>query len=408
MGKWSWEGFDKNGKRTKGVLDASSEREARRTMRTMGIRPRKLTPPSILEFDIGEYLVAKGFTKPFGAKELCYFTKQLAIMVNAGVPILQSLDILWKQEPNLSLKRTLKSVTTSVGEGKTLADAMKNETGFDKLYCNLVKAGEVGGILDIILNKLAEHMEKQERTKAQIKSAMTYPVIVCFVGLAVIYGMITFVVPQFADMLKETGQELPWITKTVVDLSTFFGKWSIVIIPGMIVAIFLLLSFIKTPSGKRIYDNLTMRLPIFGPVIIRGNLNSFCRTLATMITSGISLVDSLEICIETIDHTVVARDVKKVRRLVVQGRTLTEPLSGISYFPPMVCQMVKVGEQTGNLDEMLAKVADVFEEEVNNLVSSMTKMIEPIILVVLGGCVAVILIAMYMPIFMSAGGGDSF
>lgn len=404
MGMWKWDGIEKGGKRVSGSINARNEKEVRKLLRAKGIRPKKLTPPSILEFDLGEWMVENGFAAPFGAGDLLRITKQLCIMVNAGVPILQSLEILYKQEQVPSLKKAVKGIAVDVGEGKTLAEAMGTQKGFNKLYCNLVHAGESGGILDEILNKLAEHLEKQEKMKAQIKSAMTYPVIVVLVGIGVIYGMLVYVVPKFAEMIQDTGQEMPAITQFVLDASSFLGTYSIYIVPGFIVAVMLLKSFFGTPAGKPIYDNMMMKMPIFGGIIIKGNLGQFTRTLSTMLSSGVSLVDSLDICIDTVDNTVIGEDLRVVRKAVTEGKTLTDPLAKIEYFPIMVSQMIKVGEQTGAIDQMLLKISDIFEDEVNNLVANMTKLIEPIILVVLGGIVAVILVAMYMPIFMTAGG----
>lgn len=406
MANWKYEALDKTGKRVSGVIDGTSDKEVRRLLRAQGLRPKKIIPPSILEFDIGDWMVEKGFAQPFGYKELATFTKQLAIMINAGVPIIAALEILYKSEKNPSLKKAIKNIAKDVGEGQTIAEAMEKNKGFDKLYCNLVKAGEAGGILDTILNKLNEHMEKQLKIKSQIKSAMTYPAIVVCVGIGVIWGMLVFVVPQFVGMLKETGQEPPAITKFVMDASEFIGNYTIYILPLAFVALVLLASWIKTPAGKLIFDNIMMRMPIFGPIIIKGNLASFSRTLSTMLSSGVSLIDSLEIVIDTIDNVVIAKDLKEVRAKVTEGKTVTEPLEKIEYFPPMVSQMLRVGEQTGGIDQMLEKVSDVFEDEVNAGVANMTKMIEPIIIVVLGSIVAVILVAMYLPIFMAAGGGE--
>lgn len=404
MANYGWEGLNKDGERESGTLNAADEREVRRTLRGKGIRVKKITPPSILEFDIGEWMVSKGLAKSFGPKELMTFTKQLAIMVDAGVPIIQSLEILYKSERNPSLKNSVKIIAIDVGEGKTLAEAMAKQKGFDRLYCNLVKAGEAGGILDDILRKLGDHMHRAEKIKTQIKSAMTYPAIVVFVGLAVIWGLMTFVVPQFVDMLKDTGQEPPWITQMVINLSEFIQEYSLVGIPGLLILVVLMQNYIKTTTGKIAFDNFMMKLPIFGGIVIKGNLASFCRTMSTLLSSGVSLIDSLEICVETIDNGVVAKDLKTVRKAIEQGKTLTEPLTKIDYFPDMVSQMIRVGEQTGRVDDMLEKVAEVFEEEVNDLVTNMTKMIEPFIIVFLGGMVAIVLVAMYLPIFMSAGG----
>lgn len=407
MGNWRFEAVSKEGKREIGVISASSSKEVRRVLRGRGLRPKKITPPSILEFDISDYMIEKGLAKPFGAKELMQFTKQLSIMVNAGVPIIQSLDILYRQQKHPVLRNAIKKIGSNVGEGKTIAEAMREQPGFDKLYCNLVKAGEAGGILDTILEKLTVHLEKQEKIKGQIKSAMTYPVIVTLVGILVIWGMMVFVVPQFVGMLADTGQQIPAVTQFVIDTSNFLGEWSIYMVPGAILAITILKSLIKTPSGKVVYDNLFMKVPIFGDIIIKGNLASFSRTLATMLGSGVSLVDALDICIDTIDNGVISKDLTKVRKKVIEGKSLTEPLEKIDYFPDMVNQMVRVGEQTGQIDQMLEKVSDVFEDEVNALIETMTKMIEPLIIVVLGGIIATILVAMYLPMFMSAGGADT-
>ncbi len=404
MAQYGWEGLNKDGKRDSGKVEASSEREARRLLRTQGVRPKKISPPSFLEFDIGEWMVDKGFAAPFGPKELTNFTKQLSIMINAGVPIIQALEIQFKSEKHPVLKKSIKKIASAVGEGKTVAEAMSAQKGFDKLYCSLVKAGEAGGILDIILTKLSVHMDKQEKTKKQIKSALSYPFIVCMVGAGVIWGMMVFVVPQFIGMLADTGQEPPAITQFVIDTSNFLSKYTLATLPIVFILGVFMSSYIKTPTGKRHFDIFTMKMPIFGGIVVKGNLSSFARTLATMLGAGVSLIDALDICIETLENSVIADDLDVVKKKVVEGSTLTEPLLKIEYFPDMVAQMIRVGEQTGEVDGMLEKVADVFEDEVNTLIEGATKLIEPIIIVVLGGIIATILVAMYLPMFMSAGG----
>lgn len=400
---YKYEAVDNNGKTLSGKIEAASEREVRKSLRLQGMRVKKIVAPTILEFDLGRWMVEKGFAKDIANKELSTFTKQLAIMISAGVPILQSLEILYRSEKNPSLKQAIKKIAGDVGEGKTIAEAMQAQKGFTKLYCNMIRAGEAGGILDQILKKLAVHMDKQEKTKSQIKSAMMYPSIVCGVGAVVIWSMMVFVVPQFTGMLKENNQEIPWITQFVIDTSDFFGKYSPIMVPGAFVGLMMFLSYIKTPTGKIVWDNFSMRLPVFGQIIIKANLSSFASTLSTLLGAGVSLIDALDICIETIDSGVIAQDLKEVKRKVVEGKTITEPLGKIEYFPELVTQMIRVGEQTGQIDEMLARVAEVFEDEVDSLVSGMTKLIEPFIIVVLGGIVATILVAMYLPMFMSAG-----
>lgn len=404
MGKFTYEALDGKGKKSVGVIDADNEKEARKILRGQGLRVKKIIPPSLLEFDLGQWMIDKGLAASIDQKSLTQFTKQLSTMISAGVPILQSLEILYRSEKNPSLKSAVKKIAAAVGEGKTISEAMAEQKGFDKLYCNLVKAGESGGLLDQILNKLAVHMEKQEKTKAQIKSAMMYPAIVVLVGVVVIWAMMFFVVPQFMGMLKESGQEIPWITQLVVDIADFVGNYSVIMVPAFFVIVAFLISFVRTPGGKIVFDNLIMKVPVFGGIVIKGNLSSFSSTLATLLGAGVSLMDSLDICVETIDNSVISNDLKEVKKKIMEGKTMTEPLSKIEYFPELVTQMIKVGEQTGQIDQMLARVAVVFEDEVDQLIGTMTKMIEPLIIVGLGGIIAVILVAMYLPIFMQAGG----
>jgi type IV pilus assembly protein PilC len=406
MPKYKYVGFTAQGKKVESTVEADTERDAKKILRRQNIRATKVTAPSFFEADLGQWMVEKGLARPFGRAELMRFTRQLAILINAGVPILECLEILQKQEQNMVLKRVVKNVSMQVEEGKSLYDALSSQQGFDKLYCSLVRAGESAGILDTILNKLAEFLEKQEKLKKQVKSALTYPVIVVFVGILVIFGLMTFVVPQFVGMLKESNQEIPWVTQTVIDISDFFRNYTLLLIAGLIAGSMFFLNFIKTREGKIAWDRFTMKVPLFGLLIIKGNLGAFTRTLATMLTAGVPIIDSLEICIDTLDNTQIAKDLNKVRQAVIEGKSITEPLSRITYFPPLVTQMMKVGESTGNLDNMLVKVADVFQDEVEELVGNMTKLIEPIILVVLGGMIGFVLIAMYLPIFMSAGGGE--
>ncbi len=407
MPKFKYIGFTADGKKVENTVEAENARDAKKLLRRQNIRATKVIAPSFFEADLGEFLVEKGLAKPFGRAELMRFTRQLAILINAGVPILECMEILHKQEQNMVLKRVVKNVTMQIEEGKSLFDAMSQQQGFDKLYCALVKAGEAAGILDSILVKLAEFLERAEKLKKQVKSALTYPVIVVIVGIIVIFGLMVFVVPQFVEILKESNQAIPWVTQTVIDISDFFRTYTLLLIAGIVASTMFFLNFIKTKEGKQAWDRFTMKAPLFGMLVIKGNLGAFTRTLATMLAAGVPIIDSLEICIDTLDNTQIAKDLTKVRKAVIEGKSITEPLSRIAYFPPLVTQMIKVGESTGNLDQMLLKVADVFEEEVEELVGNLTKLIEPIILVVLGGIIGFVLIAMYLPIFMSAGGADN-
>ena len=403
-GKYKFEGINSDGKKVSGEVDADSVRAVKKILRRRGIRGRKITAPSFLDVDLGQLLVEKGIAKPFGLQELNQFTKQLSILINAGVPILESLEMLGKQEKNASLKATIRSIVEKIGSGKSLFEAMDEQKGFSKLYVALVKAGEAAGILDGILSKLTEFMEKQSKIKKKIKGALTYPVIVAVLGTVITMGLMLFVVPMFVDMLLEGGQEIPGITQFVMDVSNFFQSYILHIITLGIFSLIIFKTYIQTVDGKKAWDRFTMKTPLFGNIIIKGELASLFRTLATMLSAGVPLIECLDICIETLDNTQIAKDIKYVRNAVVRGKSITEPLGRIKYFPALVNQMVKVGESTGNLDDMLVKVSDVFEEETGESIDTMTTLIEPIILVVLGGMIGTVLIAMYMPIFMSAGG----
>jgi type IV pilus assembly protein PilC len=406
MGKYKYFGIKDDGKKVEGEIDADSLKDAKKLLRRQGIRPSRMIAPSALDIDLGQWMVDKGLASPFGLADLMRFTRQLSILINAGVPIMECLEILYKQEKNLFFKKTIKNVALSVEGGKSLYEALLGTKSFDKLYCNLIKAGESAGILDTILNKLAEFLEKQDKLKKQVKGALTYPAIVVVIGVLVVWGLMTFVVPQFVDILKESGQEIPAVTQFVINISDFFRYYTMLMIPAAIGAGMVFVNFIRTKDGKLAWDRFLMKTPLFGELVIKANLGSFTRTLSTMLSAGVPIIDALDICIETLDNQQIAKDFTAVRKSVVEGKSITEPLGRIKYFPDLVVQMIKVGESTGNLDTMLMKVATVFEEEIEEVVANLTKLIEPLIIVVLGGMIALVLVAMYLPIFMSAGGGD--
>lgn len=406
MAKFKYSGTREDGKKVEGEIDAETLKEVKKLLRRQGVRPSRIIAPSALEIDLGQWMVDKGIAKPFALADLMRFTRQLAILINAGVPIMECLEILYKQEKNLFFKKTIKNVASQVEGGKSLYDALMFTKVFDKLYCNLIKAGESAGILDGILNKLAEFLEKQDKLRKQVKGALTYPTIVVVIGLLVLWGLMTFIVPQFVGLLTESGQEIPAITQFVIDVSEFFQSYTLLMIPILVAGLMLFVNFIKTKEGKLAWDRFLMKAPLFGELVIKANLGSFTRTLSTMLSAGVPIIDALDICIETLDNQQIAKDFTAVRKAVTEGKSITEPLGRIKYFPELVVQMIKVGESTGNLDSMLLKVANVFEEEVAEVVSNLTKLIEPLILVVLGGMIAVVLIAMYLPIFMAAGGAE--
>jgi type IV pilus assembly protein PilC len=406
MGKFKYSGMREDGKRIEGEIEGETLKEVKKLLRRQGVRPSRIIAPSALEIDLGQWMVDKGLAQPFKLMDLMRFTRQLAILINAGVPIMECLEILYKQEKNLFFKKTIKNVAGQVEGGKSLYDALMFTKSFDKLYCNLIRAGESAGILDGILNKLAEFLEKQDKLRKQVKGALTYPTIVVVIGILVLWGLMTFIVPQFVGMLKESNQAIPAVTQFVIDVSNFFQNYTLLMIPFLVAGLMLFINFIKTREGKLAWDRFLMKAPLFGELVIKANLGSFTRTLSTMLSAGVPILDALDICIETLDNQQIAKDFTAVRKAVTEGKSITEPLGRIKYFPELVVQMIKVGESTGNLDTMLLKVANVFEEEVGEVVANLTKLIEPLILVVLGGMIAVVLIAMYLPVFMAAGGAD--
>ncbi len=405
MGVWRYEGFDRDGNKKTGSINGNNERDVRKQLRRNGIRVRNLIAPSVLEFDIGEWLIEKGFVKPFSQNDLTHFTRQLSIMLDAGIPVMQAFEILFKSQKNLSLKKSIKKISEVISEGKGLAEAMEGQNGFGRLYCNLIRAGEKGGTLALMLKKLAEYMEKSNKIRSKIKSATRYPSFIVGIATVVVWGMLTFVVPMFVDMLEDTGQEIPLITRIVMGASEFLGTYSIIFLPLIIIIVFIMISYFRSGSGKMLYDSAMLKAPIFGNIVIKGNLGSFFRTLGTMIESGVSIIDALDICTETLDNYIIANDIKMVRRDVVKGKALNDPIKRIPYFPDIIVQMLRVGEETGELTSIIWKMSDLFEDEVEESIENMTKMVEPMIIVIIAVIFAVILVAMYLPVFLSAGGG---
>jgi type IV pilus assembly protein PilC len=403
MGEFKYEGFTRTGDKVQGTIEAKNIQDAKRLLRRQGVKARKVQKPGLLEIDLGLIISEKLGSSGFNELDVCRFTKQFSTLIDAGVPILQGLEILYKQEKNSMLRASLMRISQAVSDGKTLFEALTVERGFSKLYCQLVNAGETAGILDEILEKLGEFLDKKIALRNKIKSAMTYPTIVVIVGIAVVCGLMAFVVPQFVDMIKDSGQELPWITAVVMSISAFFETYIFEIFIGLVLSAGGLIYFKKTPQGKSLIDKYILKVPIFGNIVIKGNLSTFSQTLSTMLSSGIPIINALEICADTLDNEFIARDLKKVRAAVERGKTMTEPLKRIPYFPPLIAQMIYVGESTGSLDDMFKKISNVFEVEVEGSIAGMTQLIEPIILVGLGGMIGAVLIAMYLPIFMSAG-----
>jgi type IV pilus assembly protein PilC len=403
MPVYVWVAETKRGRKLKGEIDAANEAIALNQLKKRNFTVKKLKPKPK---DIFENI---SFLKPrVTKKDLVVFTRQFSTMIDAGLPLVQGLTILAEQSENPTFKSILKEITKDVEGGSTLAEAMKKHPKvFDDLFVNLVAAGEVGGILDTILRRLATFIEKAERLKSQIKGAMTYPAVVVAIAIIVISVILIFVIPVFEDMFKSFGSALPGPTQIVVNMSRFMkgnAHWVILAVGAMIYAF---KRYRGTQKGRKQTDALLLKLPIFGDLLKKTAVARFTRTLGTMISSGVPILDALEIVARTSGNVVIEEILYEVRGSIAEGQTIAEPLSENDIFPGMVIQMIAVGEATGALDTMLEKIADFYDEEVDAAVSALTSMLEPLLMLFLGGSIGGLVIAMYLPIFgMAAAMGS--
>ncbi|MEK6698318.1 MAG: type II secretion system F family protein [Nitrospirota bacterium] len=391
---FKWEGKTRQGAIQKGELAANSKDEVISLLRKQNILPITVAAKP------------KSLTLQFGAasvtdKDVVIFTRQLATMIDAGLPLVQCLEILGTQTENKSLSKIVTQVRSDVESGATFGEALKKHPkAFNDLYVNMVMAGEAGGILDTILQRLASYMEKFAKIKRQIKSAMIYPSVILSVAVGVVALLMVVVVPMLAGMFAEMGQALPLPTRIVIFISNFLKGWGGLIlaisIAGFIVG---LVQWRKTVTGKRITDGIALKVPVVGVLIRKVAVAKFTRTLGTLISSGVPILEGLLIVARTAGNKVVEEAVLATRQSVSEGKTLAEPLSKAKVFPPMVTQMISVGEATGALDNMLGKIADFYDDEVDSAVAALTSMLEPMLMIFLGVTVGFVIVAMYMPIF---------
>lgn len=334
-------------------------------------------------------------------KDKIIFTRQFSTMIDAGLPLVQSLEILGQQTENPEFAKHIKDIKMTVEGGSTFADALrKYPKVFDQLYVNMVEAGEAGGILDTILARLAGYMERAMALKRKVKSAMTYPIVILVVAVVVVAGLLIFVIPQFADLFTSFGGTLPLPTRIVIILSDFLKGWGgLSLLIGVIAFLIALKKVRQTEKGKLYVDRFMLKTPVFGTLLRKVAIAKFTRTLGTLMSSGVPLLDGMDITARTAGNKVIEMAVQSSRTSISEGKTIAEPLGETHVFPPMVVQMISIGESTGALDTMLAKIADFYDEEVNAAVETLTSMLEPLLMVFLGGAVGFILIAMYMPIF---------
>ncbi|MEM7349554.1 MAG: type II secretion system F family protein [Acidobacteriota bacterium] len=394
MPNFMWKGRSRTGKVEEGVLIADSKDAAAAILRR-----QQINVTSLRAKDTRIPLLPKLGGKINSAK-LSIFTRQFSVMLDAGLPLVQCLEILGGQEDHKVFKAVIEAVRSDVESGTSLAEAMKRHpNAFDNLYVNMIAAGEAGGILDIILQRLSVYIEKAVKLKNQVKSALTYPVAVILIAAAVVYIILWRVIPVFAQLFAGMGAQLPYLTRLVVDASNIVGAYGLWIIALIILASVAIREWHKTYRGRRILDRIQLAIPIIGGLLLKISIARFCRTLATLTSSGVPILDGLEITARTSGNAIVEDSIMSVRKSVEEGKTISAPLQETKVYPTMVCQMISVGEQTGALDQMLSKIADFYEDEVDTAVSGLMKLIEPIMIVFLGVVIGTIVIAMYLPMF---------
>ena len=415
MPKFHYTALDQNGQETAGVIEAPNEADA-----VGQLRRGQLYPTQVVEEGKGDTSKikraarsssGKGKSSAGGkasgsakvkSKVLMIFTRQLATLIDSGLPLLRGLTVLARQEPNPVMKKTINTLADSVQTGSTFSESLQQFPKiFNKLYINMVKAGELGGVLELVLNRLAEYQEKAQKLKNKIVAAMVYPIIVMVIAVGIMIFLMTVIVPKFEKIFEDmlgSRDKLPELTKAVIGFSRWIQE-HILIIFGLVAGITVIWQIIKaSKSGRRAIDGVKLKLPLFGDVQRKSAISRFSRTLGTLVTSGVPILQALNITRETAGNVVISGAIGKVHDAVKEGESMVAPLEGSKVFPPMVISMVDVGEETGQLPEMLLKVADVYEDEVDNSVSALTSMLEPLMIVVLAVVVGIIVLALFLPL----------
>ena len=396
---WVWEGKTRTGETKKGTIEAESEDAARERLKL-----QQITISKIRKQGTGFKFSLPGQSIP--EKDIVIFTRQFATMIDAGLPLVQCLDILANQEENHVFKAALSDIKQTVEQGATFSDALRRHPKiFDDLFTNLVHAGEVGGILDTILTRLATYIEKAVKLKRQVRGALAYPMTVIVIMLLVMFVLLTWVIPAFENMFIEFGAKgkLPKLTQAVIAVSNGFVNYLPFVLAGLIGIVVAAVQFYRRPLGKKFVHKMILKVPIIGGVLQKIAVARFSRTLGTLLSSGVPILDAIEIVARGAGNVVIEEGLMYARSKISEGRNLADPLSEISVFPGMVVQMVAVGEQTGALDQMLNKIADFYEDETDVAVAALTSMLEPIMMVLIGSVVGVVLVSMYLPIFELAG-----
>ncbi|MGI8905068.1 MAG: type II secretion system F family protein [Candidatus Sumerlaeaceae bacterium] len=402
MAEYSYKALDKGGKEVKGAIEASSEEVIIEKLRNMGYYPLEvvLHKTKATQVDI---LAMPGLRVIFHrvkTKHVMTFTRQFATLIDAGLPILRSLAILQEQVESSIFKEKINRIAKDIESGTTLSDALsRHPKVFDNLYVNMVRAGEIGGVLEAVLNKIAEFLEKRQAIIGKIRSAMMYPVVVVFLAGVIVAFILVFIVPKFKDIYDQLGAELPGPTQLLVEGGNILAHDTHWVILGIIGLVFVFKKVNATKEGRYRIDVMKLKMPVFGQLFRKAGIVRFAGTLATLITSGVPILQALDICRETSGNEVITRALNDVYDSVKDGETIHEPLSKCKVFPPLVVHMVAVGEETGAIDQMLTKVAEAYEREVDDTVNALTSILEPVLIVFLGVIVGAIVIALYLPLF---------
>lgn len=394
-----WKGKNSYGEKRKGEIEAIDEAGARAQLRRL-----RIDNPTIKEKPKDIFENIQLFQPTVTGKDIVIFTRQLSTMIDAGLPLVQCLQILGKQQSNPTFKRILTTIQGDVETGTTLADSMrKHPKAFDSLYCNMIEAGELGGILDTILSRLAGFKEKAMALQKKIKGAMTYPVICLAISILILIVILVFVIPVFVEMFASLDSALPAVTQIVVNMSDFVkGNILYMLIAG-VAAFYGMKKIYNTEKGRLRIDAFVLKAPVIGQLTRKVAVSKFTRTLSTMLQSGVPILDALQVVARTSGNKIIERAVFRVSESIAEGRPIAEPLEECGVFPNMVVQMINVGESVGALDTMLEKIADFYDEEVDQAVENLTAMIEPFMMVFLGGMIGGLVVAMYLPIFQMAG-----
>ena len=405
MPEFNYVAADRAGKKVQGKMEATNEGELRMSLRGQGLRPVKISKANLAQVDIGSYLsdlIGTSGTVP--TDRLMNFIKQLHVMITSGVPLIQALELFHDQETHPLMKKILANSKEKIKSGTFLWETFAAYPNvFERVFVSLIRAGESSGSLDVMLSRCGKYLENSYRLKKLVKSSMTYPIAVVLIAVGVVSMMLLLVIPKFEEMITSNGGELPLPTKVVINMSHWFSGNFLMILVTSLVTSYLVRMYSKSNDGRVVIQRIMIKIPLFGDLIQKSGVAKFSRTMSTLLASGVPMVDSLEICKTASEHIAFEDAVGEMKKEIELGSTVSTAMHRQKVFPKMATQMVSVGENTGNMDKMLERVADFYEEEVQNSVQNMMKLIEPFMLVFLGGVVGGLMIAMYLPIFQMAG-----